>query len=383
MNGEDSNLLHPETIEVAPDEEWIEHYDDTYGLHYYVNTTTGECYWGDPTVNENCDEIDHNQFPDSEEYHLDSSDGNQEEGIVESADIGTDNSNHYQVSPEPDNKENFEYIEEKDNEENIGTNEVDEEINLSTLKDLHIQETDSAEKKQRKLNYAAIWSEFYADEEDETTEQYNPYAHEGDLEAGLEYPIYDEEEEEEGEEWEGEEHHHEGNYEPYDEKTAPKTVKNRSKDVLTGGTNQDYLHMARMYKLTRPYSDPAFSGMCLLCHTNFADMVFFPCEHRCLCRECVIKEHICSDSEMERTVDGYCNCSLCAAIIKRILPSEGGEEVHKYWDWVYEEPVRLPTNFLKNFRHSAAVIHAVHVRTHENIHEVDSFENASKGCNVS
>jgi hypothetical protein len=241
----------------------------------------------------------------------------------------------------------------------------------------------TAEQKQRKLDYAALWREYYADAEEggDGAEQYNPYAHEPDLEEGLEYPAedFDEQEEEDANAAGYGEDEEEVEYTPYNEESAPKTVKNRSKE---GGSNQDYIHMARMYKLTRPYSDPGFMGMCLLCHSNFADVVFFPCEHRCVCSECVEKESICSDSQLDSTPGGYCNCSLCASVIKLILPSEGGREVEKYWDWVYEEPMKLPTNFLRNFRHSAAVIRAVHVRTQKDS-SADSLENTSKNCAVS
>lgn len=338
--------------------EWLQYYDETYALHYYVNSVTGECHWGNP-VEDVIESQEHYTNVEGEE--LDSS------AVYSNADHSYDEELSadviHQLDEPVESAESFEPVEPM------------EAIESSSA---------SPEKNLKKLDYAAVWREYYADSGDEQADQYNPYEHEKDLEEGLEYPPDEYEYDGGCEEQDSDaDYNHSVNYEPYNEESAPKTVKNRSKDVLTGGTNQDYLHMARMYKLTRPYSDPSYFGLCVLCHTNFADMVFFPCEHRCLCQECVEKENICSDSQLEQTPHGYCNCSLCASVIKLILPSEGGAEVEQYWNWVYEEPPKLPNNFLRNFRHSAAVINAVHVRTHKNSSNIDSFENASRGCSIS
>jgi len=130
---------------------------------------------------------------------------------------------------------------------------------------------------------------------------------------------------------------------------------------LIGGTNQDYLHMARQYKAERLYSDPRATQLCVLCTKRPATQVLFPCEHRCLCQECMVKEEICADSKMATKAHGHCNCPLCAAVIKKVLPFEHGAEVDKYWAWVYEFPPVLPDKFLKRWKHSAAVIEKVYV----------------------
>lgn len=64
---------------------------------------------------------------------------------------------------------------------------------------------------------------------------------------------------------------------------------------------------------------------------------------------------------LTRVPDAYINCSLCAAIIKRILPLENGAEVEKYWQWVLEERPPLPTGFVRDFKHSEGVIKTVYV----------------------
>lgn len=123
--------------------------------------------------------------------------------------------------------------------------------------------------------------------------------------------------------------------------------------------------MARMYKIYRPYSDPDYEAICVLCHKRKATDVFFPCEHRCVCRTCIQTEQICDENAFKLNPNGYCNCSLCAEVIKIILPFERGLEVEKYWQWVYQDKIEMPAGFMKNFRHSAAVIKAVYMDSKE------------------
>lgn len=128
--------------------------------------------------------------------------------------------------------------------------------------------------------------------------------------------------------------------------------------------NKDYMALARAYKYQRPYSDPQYKAICLLCHKNECTDVFFPCQHRCVCHNCIISESICDELTYLKQGDkgdGYFMCSLCAEVIKKILPSEHGLEVQKYWDWVYEERVQMPRDFMRTFKHSAAIIEAVYM----------------------
>jgi hypothetical protein len=108
--------------------------------------------------------------------------------------------------------------------------------------------------------------------------------------------------------------------------------------VIVGELNRDYLDMARLYKLQRPYSDKNHTKKCLLCQKRKASHVFFPCEHRCVCKKCIDSEDICVESKLLTQEHGFCNCPLCATIIKKILPFQHGKEVEKYWSWVYEVP---------------------------------------------
>jgi hypothetical protein len=135
----------------------------------------------------------------------------------------------------------------------------------------------------------------------------------------------------------------------------------QDRDPPVGGRNQDYLGLARMYKLQRPYSDHHFKATCVLCHQRPSRDVFFPCEHRCVCPECLKSERFVEDRLMNKTAGGYCMCPLCATTIKRILPHENGKEVAKYWAWVEEIVPELPPGFLRRWGHSASALEAVYI----------------------
>lgn len=147
-----------------------------------------------------------------------------------------------------------------------------------------------------------------------------------------------------------------------EQRGAPLDQKVRQeRDVPVGGRNQDYLGLAYLYKIQRPYSDHNYKAVCVLCHQRPAQDVFFPCEHRCVCRSCIKSERFVEDRLMAKTEGGYNMCPLCASTIKRVLPHEHGKEVAKYWAWVEEIAPELPPGFLRKFRHSAGVLESVYI----------------------
>ena len=168
--------------------------------------------------------------------------------------------------------------------------------------------------------------------------------------------------------------------ERFEEKVFPKKRISTTVCSYPGGKNQDYLALARLYKIQRPYSDPNYLAMCLLCHKNVVEDVFFPCEHHCVCRKCIKKEKICCEGDLRKIPDGYINCSLCAGIIKLILPLDGGKEIEKYWEWVFEEKIELPKGFMRNFRHSGAIIQKIYID--EKYHNEDGHGTSSL-CSIS
>lgn len=129
--------------------------------------------------------------------------------------------------------------------------------------------------------------------------------------------------------------------------------------------NQDYVHLATVYKMQRPYMDSHAILVCVLCHVERCEDVFFPCEHRCVCKNCLLFEGFREDQGGGEAEDGNsCPvCPLCASVIKRIIPAQQGSEKEIYWKWATEISPSLPKGFLRDFRHSAGVIEAVHVQS--------------------
>ena len=125
-----------------------------------------------------------------------------------------------------------------------------------------------------------------------------------------------------------------------------------------GGQSQDYLNLARIHKMQVPFysSNIQSRPLCVLCNKEGPLDVLFPCEHRAVCRTCIKKEGVVPIHDMNKVPNGHCNCPLCNSIIKLILPWERGDEVEKYWQWIEEVKPELPGNFMKNWRHSAAII---------------------------
>lgn len=132
-------------------------------------------------------------------------------------------------------------------------------------------------------------------------------------------------------------------------------------DRWIGGSSQDYLHLAEIYKIQREYDSTATVMNCVLCKKRACTDVFFPCQHRCLCPECIVTNQVVEHHHLALMPHGHCNCPLCGTIIKKIIPSADGQEVEIYWNWVCEVNPHLPEGFLRNFRHSAAVIQEVYV----------------------
>lgn len=124
---------------------------------------------------------------------------------------------------------------------------------------------------------------------------------------------------------------------------------------------QDYLGLAKIYKIQKPYRNYNSDIKCILCHKNKPTMVLYPCQHRCICDQCLQSEVICSVEDMTNNLNGFCNCPLCGTVIKKILPADNGNDEEIYWNWVMEVKPPLPDDFMKNFRHSAAVIQKVYI----------------------
>jgi hypothetical protein len=136
-----------------------------------------------------------------------------------------------------------------------------------------------------------------------------------------------------------------------------------------GGKTQDYIGIASIHSIQAPYSRSQLlksltqgdlkMPLCSLCRKMECQMMFFPCEHCCVCSKCISIEQFVDQESRKLTPSGAQNCPLCAQIIKKMIPFDKGKELDKYWSWVNEVSPTLPRGFMRNFKHSAAVIQKV------------------------
>jgi hypothetical protein len=298
------------SLEVSKD--WIEYFDDHHQSPYFYNKATGRSQWENP--------YEHTR--------------------ALSTDIYSDNHNRRTETPDWDDS----------GEEINATNAEPMPAHMLMTSDVsaYVQKLASFEQQELEHHYetqtdmeyfqkrTCYYSDMDTDEEAESvkttsTVVYIPYEEEREC-----YPINNTRFEEEDDE----------------------------EEFLTDHRlNQDYVHLARTYRQQRPYMDSMAPLVCVLCHDNAAVDVFFPCEHRCVCRPCIQRENVVEDHKLTEQQlengDGFSNCPLCASTIKKIIPAQNGVEKEIYWRWATEISPPLPKGFLRDFKHSAGVIEAV------------------------
>ena len=114
--------------------------------------------------------------------------------------------------------------------------------------------------------------------------------------------------------------------------------------------------MAKTYRQQYSYRKTNNNAICTLCQNEKVNDIFFPCEHRCVCKSCIKSQQICEEGMLSKFTNGYCMCPLCSEPIKLILEYENGNETRRYWTWVYEVVPPLPTGFTKKFNRSAKLL---------------------------
>jgi len=107
---------------------------------------------------------------------------------------------------------------------------------------------------------------------------------------------------------------------------------------------KDYISLARDYGNQEPYRDLSSDPSCVLCKVNTVTTVFFPCGHKCTCRECIDKNNIGKPG----TEGSWNFCAICCDEIKHALEHDG-TEVGRYWKWVRDVKPYIPPGFIKTF----------------------------------
>ena len=150
---------------------------------------------------------------------------------------------------------------------------------------------------------------------------------------------------------------------------AVKNLERASKNL-----NKNYVHLAREYTLTAKYRDlSSQSTPCVMCKKEVATVVFFPCEHKCICALCKSAHKIGMPTE----TGSWNYCAICCGEIKIAFISDG-TEVERYWRWVKEVKPTIGTAFLRKFdkRSRARIKRAGGVTT------ADDEDGGSKLCTV-
>jgi hypothetical protein len=139
-------------------------------------------------------------------------------------------------------------------------------------------------------------------------------------------------------------------------KRPPKELSRGQKAVIEASQNtelvsysktllKDYVSMARDYVNQETYRDLDSQIIkCVLCKDKVVTTVFFPCQHKCTCLDCIDKNNIGKPG----TEGSWNFCAICCDEIKIALEHDGSE-VERYWKWVREVKPFIPVGFVKSF----------------------------------
>ena len=82
---------------------------------------------------------------------------------------------------------------------------------------------------------------------------------------------------------------------PLEENKSPGVTSPGSDDseasTRRGPASKDYKFLAAEYKQQEAYRQLAGNQRCVVCRQNACDHVFFPCQHKCVCRQCISSEN--------------------------------------------------------------------------------------------
>lgn len=146
--------------------------------------------------------------------------------------------------------------------------------------------------------------------------------------------------------------------------SSEKPPNNQSQTVnqATSSTSRDYIAMAQQYQKFLPYSSHSFdpNTKCILCSLGTPDDILFPCNHRCVCRNCLslpplsLQFNLTKAGKRPRLGSEKVFCPLCNSFVKQIIPVNGmGTEEKEYWDWFFmsgkNSVPSLDQNFTKHF----------------------------------
>ncbi|KAH7492326.1 uncharacterized protein KRP23_1237 [Phytophthora ramorum] len=114
---------------------------------------------------------------------------------------------------------------------------------------------------------------------------------------------------------------------------------------------KNYLELVKDFRQLRPFTrrpDGKYPAdtRCVYCVNARPTSVFFPCQHMCVCNDCI---EVNSISTNYTSATDWCACPVCMTDIRLILPHSGKEE-DKYWKWVLKIKPSLPSHFKQEFK---------------------------------
>ena len=130
--------------------------------------------------------------------------------------------------------------------------------------------------------------------------------------------------------------------------------------------SKDYVSLRCDYERTLPYRCvrgqygdievlPS-SAPCVLCREQVCDSVIFPCQHACLCAQCVVKCNVGPPGRQPSAADApWSSCPVCAEDIKKVTALTTSDVV-AYWNWAYDVRQKLPHMFARRFISHAALV---------------------------
>jgi|TARA_B110000091_G_scaffold156355_1_gene166579 hypothetical protein len=125
------------------------------------------------------------------------------------------------------------------------------------------------------------------------------------------------------------------------------SLKQLSKYTATRTFTKDYANIAIDYRKQVKYiarrddevnvvgAHPSSPPKCSMCKVQRCQQVFFPCQHACVCNQCMVQHDIGVLDRSNPHARTWSACPVCVQEIKKIVPLHDGSELD-YFNWLHE-----------------------------------------------
>ncbi|CAK4725071.1 hypothetical protein LEN26_016352 [Aphanomyces euteiches] len=122
-------------------------------------------------------------------------------------------------------------------------------------------------------------------------------------------------------------------------------LRNESKSMVT-----DYLGEVEKFNAAKPYArqpdNSYLDTLCICCKQRRTHMVFFPCQHKCMCDLCIKGLKVGWPPDHDSPFRG---CPVCQCEVTKMFEHTGHEQ-QDFWDWAYEVKPYLSAAFEHKFK---------------------------------